>query len=175
MKHSAVRRLAIALACAAAWSSAAPAVSRAAASPPAVTLRCADAIATADAVPGGYSVRLGRVALPTGRVLGTKTTGKRDPGARLFAKHGLLVRPGRASALVVPDAWKGRLSIEWGSSGRRTGHLRIPRCPAPGNGARWLVFAGGFYVARKACVPLRVKAGTASRTVHIAIGKRCAA
>jgi hypothetical protein len=41
------------------------------------------------------------------------------------------------------------------------------------SGTGRLAFAGGFFVAKPACVPLRVKVADAYRTVHIAIGKRC--
>jgi len=106
---------AVTLACALVSLAAVPNPGGAAAVPAATTLRCADSIGTANSVPRGYSVQLARLALPTGRLLTTSPSGLQDPNARLFAKHGLLVKPGKAADLIVPDAWKGRLSIAWGS------------------------------------------------------------
>ena len=52
-------------------------------------------------------------------------------------------------------------------------NLAVRGCAAPAGGARWLAFAGGYWVGRPACVPLTVKADGQQKTVHIAVGKRC--
>jgi hypothetical protein len=123
-----------------------------------------------DAVIGGQKTlrggqrAIGRsVALTTGRALQANRSGEDDPTARLFAKNGLLVRPGSTFELVVPRRWRDRLTISWGKS-PRTSHLLVSGCGTPG-GADWLAYAGGYYVDDPACVPLLVRANRASRRV----------
>jgi hypothetical protein len=82
------------------------------------TLNCRHVIGTAS-TPGGRSVVLNRVALSTQRMLSTSPSGESAPGAKRFAKDGLLIRPGVSFVLLVPDAWLGRLSIGWGNPPKR--------------------------------------------------------
>jgi hypothetical protein len=141
------------------------------------TLACQDVIGSR-AIPGeGDSIVLDRVALPTGRALQANRTG--DPGARLFAKDGLFIRRGAAFDLVVPNDWRDRLTINWGSPGTPTHILRVPGCRPTGtiNPVReqdaWLVYAGGYTVSQPACVSLVVKAGQSEQTVRIGVGAAC--
>jgi len=98
----------------------------------AVPLPCKEALAegSAQVIPrldSGYKVVLGRLALPTGNALQAGPSGESDPGARLFAKAGLVVKSGAEFELAVPRRWQGRLAIGWGPM-RRTVRLRVAGC-----------------------------------------------
>lgn len=117
---------------------------------------------------------LGKVALPTGVALQANPTGEADPAAQLFAKHGLLIRPGASAELVVPEMAPGQASIGWGSPAMRTRHLVIDGCAGTtATTGAWLVYAGGYWVAEPTCLPLVVKAGGATREVSIGVGTPC--
>lgn len=136
-----------------------------------VRLRCHDAIASV-AAPGPDRITLFKeVALPT-RALQANRSGDHhiDPGARFFAKTGLLVAPKANLLLSVPEEWMGKASIGWGSPATHTMALSISGCDA---GDRWLVFAGGFWVGEPACIPLLVHTVTMQRKVMIGVGKAC--
>jgi hypothetical protein len=94
---------------------------------------------------------------------------------RYWAKAGIFVRPGsRPVDLIVPVAWRNRLAIEWGEGGDSGGvasTLRITGCKAYGR--KWLPYAGGFHLSAPACVPLIVRSGGRSKTLHFGIGRRC--
>ncbi|MCA1708012.1 MAG: hypothetical protein LC808_33955 [Actinobacteria bacterium] len=135
-------------------------------------LRCGDVIATAESPSPGHSVVLGEVALPTETALQANPSGQADPGGQLFAKDGLLIRPGASVELVVPDIVHGQASIGWGNPAIRTRHLVIEGCGSTTT-TSWLVYAGGYWVAEPTCLPLVVKAGGASRQVSIGVGTPC--
>jgi hypothetical protein len=124
------------------------------------------------------SVVLGVVALPTSphlrRALQTARSELRDPAARLFAKWGLEIRVGARLRLIVPDRLRDRFSIGWGNAGE--GHrgttIVVDACPGS-RGAKWLVYAGGFYVRDPFCAPLIVSAHGQRRRVRIGVGKAC--
>jgi len=144
----------------------------------AIALLDCQAVIGSEAVPAaGDSIVLDGVALPTKRALQANRTG--DPGARRFAKDGLYVRRGAAFDLIVPDAWRDRLTINWGFPGEATHHLRVPGCRPTGTinpiheQDPWLVYAGGYTVSGPACVSLKVKAGQTERTVQIGAGAAC--
>ena len=140
-------------------------------------LACQDVVGSNPLPVSGDSVILDRVALPTARALQANRTG--DPGGRLFAKDGLLIRRGASFDLIVPDEWRGRLTINWGSPGKATHHLRVPGCRPTGTvnpvneQDPWLAYAGGYTVSRPACVSLVVKAGQSEQTVRIGVGAAC--
>jgi hypothetical protein len=94
---------------------------------------------------------------------------------RLWAKTGLLVQAGREGSLTVPASWATRLSIAWGNHAAEwTTGLHIPACPAPpGASGRWLVYPGGLSLNKAACVPLQVRAGKETTTVHVSVGAHC--
>ena len=114
---------------------------------------------------------LGVVALPTSPAYGalqTSLTG--DAGAqRLFAKTGLQIKAGAAFDLIVPDGTV--LTIGWGQE-MASRRLHVPACPSAG-GDGWLAYAGGYYTARPACVPLIVAAAGRRQQVHIGLGTPC--
>jgi hypothetical protein len=137
-------------------------------------LKCSDQIGWPRAPSAGYSVVLGKVALPTGKALGAVRLHPSNPKSKYWAKQGLLVKPRTSFELIVPSAWASRLTIQWGNPGTPTTHLRVTGCRSKKAGAHWLAFAGGFTLSKPACVPLIVKTATEQRTVHIGAGKACA-
>jgi len=143
-------------------------------------LGCQDVIASEVAPPSGSSIILDAVALPTGRAL--QANPNSDPHASLFAKDGLFIHRGTSFDLIVPDSWRGRLTVSWGSLAKPTGHLRVPGCRPtqrmPSSSRwdptdNWLVYPGGYFVSQAACVSLVVRAGQAEHTVLIGIGTPC--
>jgi len=135
------------------------------------SLPCQDIGATATP-PSDFSILFNRVALPTRSALQANRSGESIPTRRFFAKSGLFVRPGAAFDLVVPDEWRGRLTLGWG--GKKGTHLQVPKCQ-PSNHANdlWLVYAGGYWVPEPACVSVVVRVGQAEQTVRIGIGASC--
>jgi hypothetical protein len=143
-------------------------------------LACQDVIGSQATPSAGSSVVLDRVALTTDRILQINPAGADGTGWQ-FAKDGLLIRRGASFDLIVPDDWRGRLRIGWGSSAKASDRVRVPGCRPTGTIAQphylasddWLAYAGGYWVSEAACVPLIVKAGQAERTVNIGVGTAC--
>lgn len=123
-------------------------------------------------------VVLGVVALPASprlrRALQTARSDLQDPAARLFAKWGLEIRAGARFRLIVPDRLRNQFSIGWGNAGE--GHrgttIVVDDCPGS-RGAKWLAYAGGYYVRDPFCAPLIVAADRQRRRVRIGVGKAC--
>jgi hypothetical protein len=140
-------------------------------------LPCQDVIASSSAPPSDFSIVLDRVALPTGRALQTNRGSSATDW--LFAKEGLLIRRGTAFDLVVPDDWRSRLNIGWGSPAKRTSHLRVSGCRPTKTvnpiraSDEWLAYPGGYWVSEPACVAVLVRAGQAEQTVRIGVGAAC--
>jgi hypothetical protein len=151
---------------------AAPATSSAALAG-ASALACGDYIANnASAAP--LPVVLGVVGLPASPrypALGTSLSGDGSGAPRLFAKTGLVIRPGTTFELIVPAAFARRLSIGWGLPGTRSHRVMVSDCPDPGRG--WLAYAGGYWIDHPACVPIIVRSGGRQQTVHIGLGTPC--
>jgi hypothetical protein len=114
------------------------------------------------------------VGLDTTSTLQVSGTDGNDPH-RLFAKTGLLVHAGREASLTVPAGWASEVSIAWGNHAAEwTTTLHIPACPEPSSGSgQWLAFPGGFSLDKPACVPLEVRAGGKTATVHVSVGTPC--
>jgi hypothetical protein len=141
--------------------------------PAASVVHCSTVIGSDDRVGARRTVVLGRVALSTkSQALQANHSGDADPASALYAKDGLLVKRLVPVELIVPRRWRDRLSLEWGDSAR-TEHLKVTGCPASTPGARWLAFAGGYYVAKPVCAPLIVKVGDRTQRVRIGIGRAC--
>ena len=148
-----------------------------------VALPCDDAILTADdpSTSDDELVVFGRVALPT-QTLGLPSSSN-DSSGRLFAKQGLVIKPATSFELIVPDEWRGFLTIGWGSPARRSTHLQVSDCrpqrvgglrllrPVPPD--KWFAYAGGYWVPRAACVSLLVKTVDETQRVQIGIGTPC--
>jgi hypothetical protein len=140
-------------------------------------LPCQEFIGTGPPVSGMHVV-LGIVALPaspwTRRALQTARSGLRDPRARLFAKEGLVIRAGARFRLIVAPRMRDRLSISWGNAGEghRGSTIAVDGCSGP-RGAKWLAYAGGYFVRDPMCAPLIVAANRQRQRVQIGIGKAC--
>jgi hypothetical protein len=140
-------------------------------------LPCQEFIGTGPPVSGTHVV-LGVVALPatpwTRRALQTVRSGLRDPRARLFAKEGLVIRAGARFRLIVQRRLRDRLSIGWGNAGEghRGSTIAVDACSGP-RGAKWLAYAGGYFVRDPMCTALIVAANGQRQRVQIGIGKAC--
>jgi hypothetical protein len=137
-----------------------------------VTLKCRDQLGW-DTPASGYSVVLNKVALPTKKAFGASHVRPHAPKSKYFAKQGLYVKAGATFELIVPAAWKSRVTIGWGNPGKDTTHLYVTGCTPIKKGAHWLVFAGGFTMNKPACIPIVVKSGAQQKTVHVGAGKAC--
>jgi hypothetical protein len=137
-------------------------------------LRCADAIDFVSGVPDGYGIVGEVAALPTSAssksALQTSDHGGSDPASRLFAKTGLLVRPGHQFDLGVPEGFQDRVAIGWGNSGATAHRLIVPPCESDQN---WLVFAGGISVADPECISLEVTTESDRETFKVGVGVAC--
>ena len=119
-------------------------------------------------------VVLGVVALPASPgypALQTSLSGDGSGPLRLFAKTGLLIRPGTTFDLIVPARFTSHLSIGWGAPGTPSHRVLVGNCASTGGG--WLAYAGGFWIDHPACVPVIVRAGGKQRQVHIGVGTTC--
>jgi hypothetical protein len=117
---------------------------------------------------------LGVVALPASPrypALQTSLTGDGTGALRLFAKTGLVIKPGTTFELIVPARFANRLSIGWGSPGTPSLRVAVNNCSNPGGG--WLAYAGGYWIDHPACVPIIVRAGGKQQEVHIGLGTPC--
>jgi len=124
------------------------------------------------APPASMQVVLGVVALPASpRYSALQTSLSGDGPLRLFAKTGLLVKPGTTFELIVPAPFTSRLGIGWGSPATPGDRLLVDNCAGTGGG--WVAFAGGYWVDHPACVPVIVRAGGKEQQVHIGVGTAC--
>jgi len=137
-------------------------------------LACGDYIDNnAQAAP--LQVVLGVVALPVSPgypALGTSLSGDGNGPLRLFAKTGLVIRPGTRFELIVPARFTSRLRIGWGKPGTPSQRVVVDDCANTG-GPRWLAYAGGYWIDHPACVSIIVSAGGKQQQVHIGIGTAC--
>jgi hypothetical protein len=146
---------------------------RGAASPPPPIVPCDDIIGQAESGhDSGYRLVLGFVSVPPARLVQVVAT-HATPWA-YWRKAGLVIRASHTPVSVrVPQTWRKRAAITWGSSGT-VSSLRIAACPSPPN--VWNAYAGGFYIrSRSACVPLIFQVGQRSKTVRFGIGRTCGA
>jgi hypothetical protein len=137
------------------------------------TLTCSDYIGTSPPI-SGMRVVDGVVALPASprmAALGTARTGSPNPAVRLFAKTGLQIRTGATFTLAVPRRLARVASIGWGPSVSPTRTLAVRSCHA--GHARWLAYAGGYFVRHTMCLPLVVRTNGRRTVVHIGVGVGC--
>jgi len=128
--------------------------------------QCAATIDKLSQPPGTLEIVLGVVALPTQRMLQVHETGQ--PG-ELFAKNGLVVKADAEVELAVGEGVTGA-RLDWNgvaTTGPATRHL-----PCSGQ-TDWFIYAGGYYVAAPACLPIVVRYGSREQTVRIAVGIAC--
>jgi hypothetical protein len=117
-------------------------------------------------------VVLGVVGLPISPGYPALQTALSGNGAlRLFAKTGLVIRPGTEFELIVPARFISRLSIGWGNPGTPSHRVVVNNCPKAGSG--WLAYPGGYWIDHPACVSIIVRAGSKQQLVHIGVGKAC--
>jgi len=137
-------------------------------------LACGDYIDNnAQAAP--LQVVLGVFALPLSPgypALGTSLSGDGNGPLRLFAKTGLVIRPGTRFELIVPARFTSRLRIGWGKPGTPSQRVVVNDCANTG-GRRWLAYAGGYWIDHPACVSIIVSVGGKQQQVHIGIGTAC--
>jgi hypothetical protein len=139
-----------------------------------ISLNCSDPIDVVPSPTRPHSDILGVVGLDITSTLQVNSTGGTGPH-RLFAKTGLLIHAGRDAYLSVSPDWAAQVSIAWGNHAAEwTDSLYIPACPPPPSGSgRWLVYPGGFTLDKAACVPLDIRTGGRTTTVHVSVGTRC--
>lgn len=137
---------------------------------------CSDVIIARIARPAQGRIVLGRVAVPP-RYLPPDALGhdaaQADPIKKrypYFAKYPLQVLAGKSAVrLRVPQQWKGRFALEYGSGHPGVDYLIEP-CARPGH---WLLYTGGLLLRRPACVELRVHSGQRTSTIKIGVARRC--
>jgi hypothetical protein len=94
----------------------------------------------------------------------------------LFAKTALMVHAGHDAVVTIPADWAARVSIAWGNHAAEwTTSLHVPSCAKDPTGTGdWFVFPGGFSLDLAACVPVDIRSGNKTVTVHVAVGSSCA-
>jgi hypothetical protein len=85
-----------------------------------------------------------------------------------------VIRPGAQFRLIVPGRLRNQLSIGWGNADEdhRGTTIVVDQCTGP-RGAKWLAYAGGYYVRHPMCAPLIVATGGKRRLVQVGVGKSC--
>jgi hypothetical protein len=134
---------------------------------------CTESVDQLGALPNGYHLVAGVIAVPDDQVLQLAPSGERDPAAKLFAKWGLVVRTGETVQVAVGDGWAGRARVGWGNPGAPAASVRITACPTGSPPQTWTAFVGGTWVAAPACVPLLFGAGGRTAEVRLPIGLPC--
>jgi len=132
-------------------------------------LPCSAGTAVSQAQVAPLQVVLGVVALPASPGYPALQTSLTGGPQRLFAKTGLVIRPGTTFELIVPARFTSRLSIGWGTPSQR---VVVSNCASPGGGG-WLAYVGGYWIDHPACVPIIVSAGGKQQQVHIGLGTAC--
>lgn len=139
------------------------------------TLDCASPIDTLAAPPSEYRAALGAVALDTTTHKTPSTTDDGD-GRHYFVKTGILVRAGLKARISVVSPARGA-EMGWGNTGDlgAARQIVIDGCHPPNMSpkSKWLVFPGGFTLARPACVELKVTSGGRSATMKVPAGAAC--
>ncbi|MBO4206401.1 hypothetical protein [Micromonospora echinofusca] len=123
--------------------------------------------------PAAYRLVGADVAVPSAVVLQVADSGEPDPAARLFAKWGLVVRAGAVVDLQVAPGWEDDARVGWGPSVEPAVRTQVVACAPVGDQSRWLVFAGGTWVARAACLPLVIRSQGREAHVRLGIGLPC--
>jgi hypothetical protein len=136
--------------------------------PSILQMNCAQSFA---ARPAGKPV-LKSIRLQSGRVLQVAKSGEHRPAAALFAKSALYVRAGVVVDLVMADQ-QGGATMGWGAPATGVKRVHIPACPARGDG-KWIVWPGGFWVAKSQCVHFTVSVGARKTKVAMSVGRACA-
>jgi hypothetical protein len=136
--------------------------------PSRTVLRCDDAsmgVPNVRPAPSEWVIG-GRVAIA--RTIDRSSLEDASGPLRLWTKVGLKVRAraGRVTLAVPPD-WRRRIMLAWSAP---SSTVQVQSCTSP---PLWRAYAGGFYVAKPACIPLVVTVGTRVSRVVIGVGVRC--
>ena len=134
---------------------------------------CTPLIFEESEMPVGYRLVGEDVAIPEDRVLKVNESGETDPAAKLFAKWGLVVRDGAVVDIQVASPWEDKARIGWGPPFVPATSAQVRACASPEGQYQWLVFAGGTYVAREACLPLTIRSRGQEVQVQLGIGVPC--
>jgi hypothetical protein len=120
----------------------------------------------------GYRMVFGAVSVPPFHLPQRPIQVRAGPW-HYWHKAGLLIRAGSPPVVItVPQSWRHRAAITWGSNAGIVSKLQLGNCPQPRG--TWNAYAGGFYLrSAAACVPLVFRVGQHSRTVRFGIGRHC--
>jgi hypothetical protein len=96
---------------------------------------------------------------------------------RYWIKQGVAVLEGAGPPVEIslPPSWNSKVRLTWGNARPRGTTIVFSRCEFSHPRAQtWLAYAGGFYIdSPRACVPLRIRVGSATASVTVGIGRRC--
>jgi hypothetical protein len=147
-------------------------------------LPCSAIIDSSDEIPDGFEATvLDSVSFPTYELPAGAGARRGAEGTDLegltFSKFGLVVRAEREVAVEVADDGGARVALDWPPTpaARVGGSLIVGPCRGSDSpqatDAEWVVFAGGVWVSKPACVTLRVTSGGDSAAHRLGIGTRC--
>jgi hypothetical protein len=90
-----------------------------------------------------------------------------------WMKAPILIRAGSGPVKVyLAASWTGKARVSWGNGLPRATTVRFAKCGRSSQG--WNAYAGGFYISTaSACVPLRIREGSHTTAVTVAIGRHC--
>lgn len=129
---------------------------------------CDDQVGTAEQPYKEAGIVLDRIGLPRGRYPWPLARG---PGRfRWWGKWGALLRAGTTEPVTISIArpWRRHARIGWGNAGG----LSVTFAPCSSS-ATWIVYAGGFELKKRGCVPFDVQVGEQIQRIRIAFGRRC--
>jgi hypothetical protein len=135
------------------------------------TLPCRDVIDTAGPPWPGWTKVFGKVWLPQARRTLGANIADLPEGDWYWIKQGLGMKAGSKFTLTVPDEWRGHLAIGWGSPAKPSEQVTVDGCRY--STAKWLAYAGGYWIDKRACVPLIVDSAGRRKMVRIPLGKPC--
>ena len=97
-------------------------------------------------------------------------------GRDRWIKHGLAIKAGDEVLLEVPTSFQSVYGLDFHAMNARTVSqspkiVRFTACPAR-DGA-WTIWAGGYLIAKPACVALIIAADGRSTRISLALGRRC--
>jgi hypothetical protein len=138
-------------------------------SPTRSTVGCERSVGTANTPYPEAGIVLERIALPRDRYP-WRLAQSRDPRFRFFAKWGALVRAGTGQSVTISVArpWRRHAVIGWGNGKA----LSVDFLPCEST-ATWLVYAGGFSLKKRGCVPFDVRVGNLIERIRIGFGRPC--
>lgn len=121
--------------------------------------------------PSEWSIAAGSAAFVSGPPVERGRDGPADSAVDglQFAKFGLAVREGTDVTLTAQDG-PHRALLGWGTD-EPARQLDYSGCP--GEGDRWLVFAGGLWVPDADCYAIEVRAGSEAEMLMVGVDHPC--